>query len=168
MDCYNTEAGTGDAWRAINRSTDSDEKEELVFTVHGIVLQCDLPPIVKPLTKNSSAKHVQQRVVLTGLNTPTFDKAIQGLMRIDDHLRSNIREEGTLDFLGEQGSHTTLEVSNRYFTSKRVAKNEDHIPFSSVLDPKGILEEMRGESLIHTAENQVEYYERYYIENEPQ
>ncbi|KAK7022002.1 hypothetical protein VNI00_017104 [Paramarasmius palmivorus] len=59
-----------------------------------------------------------------------------------------------------------MEIGNRYFTSKRLALTEQHMPFSPSIDPKGFLEEMRGDSFLHTSENQVEYYERYMVNNE--
>ena len=37
----------------------------------------------------------------------------------------------------------------------------ESIPFGENMDPKGILADMLGGSLIHTKENQVQYYQRY-------
>ncbi|KAK7020639.1 hypothetical protein VNI00_017677 [Paramarasmius palmivorus] len=57
-------------------------------------------------------------------------------------------------------SHQAIEIANRYFTSKRLASPEEQINIPTHIDPKGILQSIKGDTLFHTAENQVEYYQR--------
>ncbi|KAK7027424.1 hypothetical protein VNI00_015260 [Paramarasmius palmivorus] len=145
----------------LTEQTHDDTVEEMVFTVQGYILQCDLPPVVRPYSKSVAVKHVQQRILLTGFNSPAFTNAIEGLTRIVGHLRSSVREYKPFTVSGSTGGYQTLDVYNRYFTSKRFATDEQHISFSKDIDPNGILEELRGDSFVHTADNVVEYYQRF-------
>ncbi|KAK7024526.1 hypothetical protein VNI00_016201 [Paramarasmius palmivorus] len=154
---YNTPNGY--IW-ILTTTTTSGEQEETVFSVHGIIHQSELPPVTRTFGKHASAKHVQQKVVLTGLDSPTFSVAMEGLSNVERALRSHIRDD-TNTPLPEIADHNTkILISNRYFTSKRLANDEEHIGFTNEIDPKGILERFRGDSLVHTNDNVVEYYER--------
>ncbi|KAK7034474.1 hypothetical protein VNI00_012321 [Paramarasmius palmivorus] len=112
----------------------------------------------------TSPKHLQQRIVLTGLSTPTFQKALHGVTYIDGLLRLNIRDKPR-----EQGrtvgGHSTITIANRYFTSKKIATEEEHIDFHPNIDPKGILDAFRGNALVHTMENEVYYYRKQILQS---
>ncbi|KAK7021065.1 hypothetical protein VNI00_017554 [Paramarasmius palmivorus] len=156
----------GGVWRATTSIQEPGELEEIVFTIHGILEQCELPPIVKPLANASSAKYLQQRIVLTGLDTPTFNEALDGLARVELNLRLNLRDYNPQYHVGNRGNQAKLHLSNRYFTSKRFAEEMEPIAFPTEIDPKGILNSIQNDSLVHTTENSVEYYERYYRNGE--
>ncbi|KAK7027412.1 hypothetical protein VNI00_015248 [Paramarasmius palmivorus] len=116
-----------------------------------------------PLFDHSEAspRHIKQRVLLTGFNTETFATALIGLERVDSHLRLNIREDIPQPLrTSPTGFQQVVEIANRYFTSKRMADPEDQIRIPAYVDPKGILDSIKGENLSYTSENQVEYYER--------
>ncbi|KAK7023596.1 hypothetical protein VNI00_016635 [Paramarasmius palmivorus] len=164
--CTSTGSINAGVWRATTTIEETGELEEIVFTVHGVLEQCELPPIIKPLAKPSSAKYLQQRIVLTGLDTPTFNDARDGLARVEYYLRLNVRDYNPQYHVGIRGSQGKLHLSNRYFTSKRFAEEMEDIAFPTEIDPKGILNSIRGDSLVHTTENDVEYYERYYRNGE--
>ncbi|KAK7049468.1 hypothetical protein VNI00_005499 [Paramarasmius palmivorus] len=149
----------GTAWRIANTTGEDTVEEEIVFTVHGIVFHCDLPPITRPFAKSTSPRHLQQKIVITGLGTPTFNKAVDGLTRIDSLLRLNIRE-GPKSLATNIGGYPTLAIANRYFTSKKIANEDEHVPFTQDVDPKGILDAFRGDTLVHTSENEVWYYRK--------
>ncbi|KAK7032221.1 hypothetical protein VNI00_013395 [Paramarasmius palmivorus] len=149
----------GVAWRITTNDGGNASAEEVVFTIHGIILQCDLPPIIRPFGKSTSPKHLQQRILLTGLGTPTFNQALDGLVRLDSLLRLNLRDTPK-ELAQNIGGHPTLGITNRYFTSKRMANEEEHIGFNDSIDPKGILEAFRGDTLVHTTENKVFYYRK--------
>ncbi|KAK7039287.1 hypothetical protein VNI00_010192 [Paramarasmius palmivorus] len=155
------QTGTRDCltWR-ITEQNQEGNSEETVFTVQGIIIQCDLPPVLRPFGKNTTPRNVQQRVVITGLDQPTFIQAIEGLNRINAFLRRQIREETIPDIHISTGEHHTIEVSNRYFTSQRFAGNEAHVTFPQTVDPKGHLERLKSSTYVHTTENDVAYYER--------
>ncbi|KAK7032062.1 hypothetical protein VNI00_013431 [Paramarasmius palmivorus] len=133
------DTGVGHTWHLTTHGQDDQIPEEAVFTIQGVIMQCDLPPVLRGYGRFVSAKHIQQRVLLSGLNTDSFAKALQ---------------------VGDTEGYTTVEITNRYFTSKKFANEEHHIGFSNDVDPKGILDELRGEVFVHTVDNRVEYYER--------
>ena len=58
---------------------------------------------------------------------------------------------------GEQGDLMTLNVSNRYFTSRKDAQAAREL---NNVDPRGNLTKLLGSVLVHTEENNVSYYER--------
>jgi hypothetical protein len=55
-----------------------------------------------------------------------------------------------------QGS--IFEASNRYFTSKRDAPDMEPVPISPLIDPRGILENLKKGEFLHGEENEVYYY----------
>ncbi|KAK7019817.1 hypothetical protein VNI00_017906 [Paramarasmius palmivorus] len=121
------------------------------FTTHYILIQ--VPRFV-------SVKALQQRVLLTGLNTSTFTDALEGLAIMNNVLRLNVRDDNPKPLAVVVDGFTALDISNRYFTSRRFAQEDEHIPFSTDIDPNGILEGLRGHSMVHTSDNVVEYYQR--------
>jgi hypothetical protein len=56
--------------------------------------------------------------------------------------------------------YPAIVVSNRYFTEKRLCPCTEPVPFMRTVDPKGILQKMTGDRLIHTKDNRVEYYQQ--------
>ena len=56
-----------------------------------------------------------------------------------------------------QGS--IFEASNRYFTPKCDAPDMEPVPISPLIDPRGILENLKKETFLHGEENQVYYYQ---------
>ncbi|KAK7037326.1 hypothetical protein VNI00_011317 [Paramarasmius palmivorus] len=154
------DSGCGSTWRLTPTSQQEESQEEIVFTIHGIILHCELPPILRPFGRSASPRHIKQRLLLAGFNTDTFTTALIGLDRIDDLLRLNIREDVPHKLNTQASGQQAIEISNRYFTSKRMAITEEQIEIPTYVDPKGILESIKGENLVHTTENQVEYYQR--------
>ncbi|KAK7032389.1 hypothetical protein VNI00_013137 [Paramarasmius palmivorus] len=155
-----SESVNGHTWHLTTVEDEGHTPEEVVFTLHGIIMQCDLPPIIRPYGRFVSPKHLQQRVLLTGLNTTTFSHGMDGLTRLDSLLRQAIRDVHPKPIPGLTEGHTTVDIANRYFTSKRVANEEHHVGFPKNVDPKGILDDIRGDAFVYTADNVVEYYQR--------
>jgi hypothetical protein len=50
-----------------------------------------------------------------------------------------------------------IDAHTRYFTERRHAPHEKHLPFGPDVDPVHALDILRGSTWIHAAENQVEY-----------
>jgi hypothetical protein len=108
----------------------------------------------------SRYRYLRQGITLTGLGTPTFDKAIQSAQEIYAEYQRLFTEDkleqwNPADYAG----HDALDASNRYLTPKRDAPNMDSIPFQTSVDPHDILADMakKGE-YIHGIENRVYYY----------
>jgi len=104
--------------------------------------------------------YMRQSVTLTGLGIQSFQAAVDGIIAIHS-IFSRQFPHGTLEpwqpswFL----DHHTITASNRYFSEKRLCPCLIPIPFPMNVDPKGILNTMMGEKLIHAEENEVKYYE---------
>ena len=109
-------------------------------------------------------KYLRQCISLTGLGTPTFEAAVEGILDIyslfSSHVpRNRLKPSTCCDTYGE---FTSVETSNRYFTSiKDSGPMVEHIAFSNEIDPHGILANLATNSnYIHSDDNVVEYYER--------
>jgi hypothetical protein len=59
-----------------------------------------------------------------------------------------------------EGDHA-LDINSRYFTPRRNVPHERGQPFGIGVDPKGVLNEIRGQDMIHGNENKVEYLREY-------
>ncbi|KAK1222950.1 hypothetical protein PQX77_014186 [Marasmius sp. AFHP31] len=149
--------GTPPSLRLI-KQTDEGEKEELVFTVQGVLLKKDLPPVDKPLGKIA---FLNQQIVLIGLGCEMFGRALRGLDAVDVQFRRNLDEEDveqhkvgtTVD------GHEAIELSNRYVTCKGATNGVAEVEMDNVIDPKGYLSALMSDKYIRTEENVVEYYE---------
>lgn len=100
---------------------------------------------------------------LTGLGNTKFEASIKGL--IDVYAMFNrFVPTGKLQantIINQNGEHaTTINCSNRYFSSRKDHPYLKHIPFSRDIDPKGILTRAVGGVYFHTEDNVVWYYER--------
>jgi len=58
------------------------------------------------------------------------------------------------------GEWPAIDVANRYFTPKAVARMEDVRPIEFDIDPFGSLRKAAGASFVHTEENKVYYFQR--------
>ncbi|KAL0577385.1 hypothetical protein V5O48_004602 [Marasmius crinis-equi] len=143
--------GMPEAWRFIQNQ---DDPEEVVFNVQGIVTNIDLPPFNTPISRQVEQKPPQ--------SSGEFDIAMQKLKVANSYLTRNIKEGTEVELncvdLAANG-HPSLTLTNRYFTSKRLAPNETSIPFPPDVDPYRHLESLSGPEYIHTADNHVEYWQ---------
>jgi hypothetical protein len=113
------------------------------------------------------AIHLRQGVKLTGLDTETFGRAIDSIVLVhtiflhqfNDGLWENWQPSAF-------GSGHAIDISNRYFTSRRRDTQATSIPFHKHVDPEGILLQIAGAELIHCEENWVLYYEFFAAEAE--
>jgi hypothetical protein len=99
-------------------------------------------------------------MMLSGLSLPKFKDAVMSIHAIEDIFQQqavdgNIESWVPSTFQG----HPSIDVGNRYFTSRHLALQERHISFSPAIDPDNILAEAMGEEFVHTEDNEVEYYE---------
>ena len=63
-------------------------------------------------------------------------------------------------FIDHYGKYTGIETSNRYFSPKKDFPTSKSVPFSSDIDPEGILTRAAGTNYVHADQNVVSYYER--------
>lgn len=102
-----------------------------------------------------------QRISISGLGSDAFAEATETIQRISETLsREFASDEYEAWQPGQHGEHVTINASNRYMTLSRDVVDQKIRPFSREVDPRGILQAMTGEDLVHTDDNEVQYYER--------
>ena len=116
---------------------------------------------MKSRANSRHVKYLRQSVSLTGLGTSLFDTAIDGLADVYAAYSEfiSLPKLAPCGIVDEYDRFTTIELSNRYLTSKRTTPTHEHIPFNPDVDPQGLLTSAAGNAYIHTEHNVVKYYE---------
>ena len=111
-------------------------------------------------------RYLRQGLSLTGLGSPTFDKAVRTARDVyeqfDRQFTAGKLENWTTS---SYSGMLALDMSNRYFTPKQDAPAMEHIAFPKEVDPSGILEGMAKSDYIHGEENEVYYFSLEHGEN---
>ena len=99
-----------------------------------------------------------QRVRITGLSTEVFDKAVLAYTMVYDKMSAQFPLESTLPWQATvYKGHPAMDFNAWYFTKRSNAPNETNLPFEAGVDPRGVLEKLRGQDLIHGPDNCVRY-----------
>ncbi|KAF8240411.1 hypothetical protein L208DRAFT_1156497, partial [Tricholoma matsutake] len=140
--------------------------EEAVFTIQGILVAKELLPLQeKPKLSAQRYRFLQQRIVLTGLGSPTFTRAFEVAVEIYGYFDRQFSEGILESWMASQDSELDpmpcFDISNRYLTPTKETKDPD-IPFEKGVDPWGILRGMASGNgtctYVHTEDNQVQYF----------
>ena len=103
--------------------------------------------------------YLRQSIQLTGLNTPLFNLCIESLVNIHGKFSRKLTVDGFEPFKVDSfGSFPCLNISTRYFTSRKDDSQSLAIPFNPAVDPRGILASMSTTAYFHGEDNQVLYY----------
>ncbi|KAF8811290.1 hypothetical protein BYT27DRAFT_7040346, partial [Phlegmacium glaucopus] len=151
------------SWRLLKRQDNSEPvMEEAVFTVQGIIVAKDLPPINdKPRIPEHRFRYLRQNICLSGLGSATFSSALDSAQVIYKHFDRQF-PEGVLDSWSPRQSTNpgldSLDISNRYLTPLKEVGGLESIPFHKGVDPRNILRDMAKGNHIHTEDNRVEYF----------
>ena len=104
---------------------------------------------------------LQQSVTLSGLGTIQFERSVEVLSQnLYASFQRAVPESKLLSWQGapcESSVGRTMSFSNRYFSRAFEANQLERTPFSGEVDPKGFLSRALCDSLVHTAENEVQY-----------
>jgi len=122
----------------------------VIFGICGLTLASQL----------NRQQHMQQAVMLTGLFSLMFDKAIASVCAIQDMFRWDVAD-GTMEewMPSVFQEHISIDIRNWYFTPCQHALQHWQIAFSTSIDPDNILSEAMGDQFVHVEDNHVEYYE---------
>ncbi|KAK7037559.1 hypothetical protein VNI00_011051 [Paramarasmius palmivorus] len=144
------------AWRMV---TNLEEPEELVFKIQGVASFIDLPPFTKYPGKRARAGFLRQGLTITGFGSGEFQKAVDGIKIVDHVLKRNVPvpDAEPLACFGEIDGATTLHISNRFFSPRRLVEGEAAVNFAQDVDPYDILRKLAGSDFVHTKENVVTY-----------
>lgn len=108
------------------------------------------------------AQFAKQSVQLHGWANKHFIEDRQAIRLIYQKMSANYKE-GTLrpwESDNTASEHeTSQEYSARYFTPVQYTKGEPSVQFSHLVDPHGHLKRASNSNLIHTAANDVAYYQ---------
>ncbi|KAF8229314.1 hypothetical protein L208DRAFT_1287270 [Tricholoma matsutake] len=136
--------------------------EEAVFSVQGIIMSKDLPPIYdKPRIPVHRFKYLRQNVVLTGLRSATFSSALDAAQAIYRYFDQQF-PKGLLDSWSSVQSGSSgidsMDLSNHFLTLLKDTRGLESIPFHKGFDLHSILCELAKGDHIHTEDNYVEYF----------
>ncbi|KAF7967868.1 hypothetical protein HWV62_32842 [Athelia sp. TMB] len=132
-------------------------QEEAVLRIQGIICKAVLPPKrPAPRSPRTSVRYLEQSFTLTGLNTLTFNMAIDGVFSIAESFGRQL-DNMTPWHPGQFEGFSTLTTSNRLFTKQSFDKRHQAVPVEGAVDPIGSLIDMAGEEYVHTEDNVVRY-----------
>ena len=98
--------------------------------------------------------------MLSGLGAKAFDQIIDNIISVHAMFSRHFSENAMEDWTpSSYMDHTVISIANRYFTEKRLCPFTSPVPFHPTVDPRGTLQNMTGDKLVHTQENHVDYYE---------
>jgi hypothetical protein len=110
---------------------------------------------------HKTVKYMRQAVTLAGFHSHKFNMAMENLCFIHSILAKEVKGDASNSwFPGNFCGEPTITCSNRYFISSTSASATSSQPFDSLVDPNGILASLASDKLVHTASNQVQYYEQ--------
>jgi hypothetical protein len=104
---------------------------------------------------------MRQSVSITGVDEPLFIKAIDNLLAMQNTFARNI-DENCIDSWqpSSYAGYQSIDIGNRYFTSRRDDPQGTPISFTHGVDPQGKLSALAGSELFHGEDNDVCYFER--------
>ncbi|KAF8236108.1 hypothetical protein L208DRAFT_1253333 [Tricholoma matsutake] len=142
----------------------SSVMEEAVFTIQGVLVSKDLPPILeKPRMAANRFRYLRQGITLTGFGTPTFSNALDAAQLLYDCFNCQF-PEGTLDEWSSSQANVAnmecIDISNQYLTLQKDAQGQKNMPFLKGVDPWDILGDGSC-TYVHTEDNQVHFFTAY-------
>lgn len=107
------------------------------------------------------ARYLRQSVVLGGAGANAFSDMLDRVGLIYSELSRAVPagQLQPLTLISEDGSQSTLDVSNRYFTSRRDEAHGQAYTLDADTDPHGYLAQLAGEDLFHGEDNTVSYFQ---------
>ena len=161
-------------WKVTTTSKDSNESQEIVFSIQGILCMKDLPPLVKRLvfvlcdilysqqhviSRSNNPRFLRQGIQITGLNTPMFQKSIHGLFSIHALLGHEFPDGFLHEFEADKFmEYGCINLAKQYLTFCCDNPYSVSVPFPSAVDPNGCLTSMCTDSYFHGADNDVLYF----------
>ncbi|KAH6888884.1 hypothetical protein BKA70DRAFT_1442720 [Coprinopsis sp. MPI-PUGE-AT-0042] len=141
-------------------TSEEDAEEEVTFMIIGAICSKVLPPILnKPkLRTDQHLRNLRQFVKITGFGSPILEEAQKKIDAIVERFEGHLGHGlvGSIEPKLWEGD-VAVDCHARYFTSRHSAPQQKHLPFETLVDPRNILDDLRGNELIHSADNRVEY-----------
>jgi hypothetical protein len=97
---------------------------------------------------------------MTGTSSTLFAEVIDAIISVHSGFTHHLHEDALLPWTSSMfEEHDSIDISNRYFAPRHYINPQTVIPFTAHVDPYGALQKLQGSDLVHTTDNQVEYYE---------
>ncbi|KAK0499314.1 hypothetical protein EDD18DRAFT_1102686 [Armillaria luteobubalina] len=127
------------AWRIVRSGRTEGALEEIVFTITDAINMLDLPPLTR--------------------ETRGFKDAVKAIRMIQQMGEHEFKEGELEDWkpMLMQG-FTVIELSNRYFRPCTLSNEEESVPFSTDVDPEGVLSRLMHCKLMHMDNNIICYF----------
>ena len=114
------------------------------------------------IAKRSSkdAKYLRQGVQITGLGSDSFKGCIDGIQAAFSKFSRQFKEDQLQVWHPDSFmTYQAINIYNRYFYPAKDIDIHARTPFGDGIDPNNVLSVIgRANSLIHTLDNQVEYF----------
>jgi hypothetical protein len=117
-----------------------------------------IPYAYRPSKK---VKYLHQSATITAFGHPVYDGLIANIAIIHSIFRRAVGDRLTEECINSMYEDCpAIEVANRYFTPKAVARLEDVRPIGADIDPFRSLHKAASSSFVHTEDNKVLYFQR--------
>ncbi|KAJ7037574.1 hypothetical protein C8F04DRAFT_1180315 [Mycena alexandri] len=135
--------------------------DEVVFGIQGILTNVGLVPLAIGKLDHKRAVRLAQRIELSGLNTATFEEALNKLESANDKLTQHFSSQTVRKITSTNGRFgRPIASSNRIFTLRADSPTDQGTDFEPGLDPLGTLEKLTTREVFHGPDNVVKYYRR--------
>jgi hypothetical protein len=110
---------------------------------------------------SKKVKYLRQSAVVTAFGHSVYDSLIANIAIVHSIFRRAVGDRLTEECVASMFEEwPAIEVANRYFTPKAIARLEDIRPIGADVDPFGSLHKAASSSFVHTEENKVLYFQR--------
>jgi hypothetical protein len=134
----------------------------IVSSKYDISLDQSGPDKLYHRLRNFAARmYLQQNITITGAGLPRFDDAIESL-HIIQSVFAREYQENQLETYHPATHHgfTSIDASNRYFSTRSDISSDDHLVFPTSIDPYGFLHELLSNDLTYAPDNVVQYHQQ--------
>jgi len=101
-------------------------------------------------------------VQITGFGNEAFDKLMTDMAKIfmifKRAIGAQLQDEPGVS--QDEEEFMAIDTANQYFTFRTGRSDDNEIPITDDMDPKGYLRKVAGTLYIHTEENKVYYFEK--------
>ncbi|KAJ6612079.1 hypothetical protein B0H10DRAFT_2282930 [Mycena sp. CBHHK59/15] len=138
------------------------KRREIHFTVVGMLSDKEIPPVKRGSITTKNMYYARQQAVIVGLDTPTFNKAIEKITEVACLVELAFESDEVVPWaLSETNSDEDgipLEAFCRYYTIARDAPPYvERVDFNPKTDPTGTLSTILGKGVYHCQDNEVDY-----------
>jgi hypothetical protein len=110
---------------------------------------------------SKKVRYLRQSATVTAFGHSVYDGLIENIAIIHSIFRRAVGDCLTEECVNSRFEEwPAIDVGNRYFTPKAVARSEDVRPIGISIDPFGTLNKAAGSLFVHTEENKVYYFQR--------